>query len=629
MNQATNFKSLCDVLKVDLHDLWIDHFGDALHRWSKSLPPLTLLSLFSGAGGLDVGFHNAGFHVQEMVEIDARFAATLQANCGDHSLFGDAVVTCTDVREYHPLADLKVDFIIGGPPCQTFSAAGRRAAGVQGTSDQRGTLFEEYVRLLKQLQPKGFLFENVYGITGADGGAAFEMICDAFADAGYTIAHRVLDTADYGVPQHRERMIIVGTQGERFLFPTPTHGPDSPGQLPHVSALHAIRDADVSEAEKRATIHGKYEGLLEQVPAGLNYSFFTEEMGHPNPVFAWRSKFSDFLYKADPECPVRTLKAQGGQYTGPFHWDNRRFSIGELKRLQTFPDSYHLEGGRQVVVHQIGNSVPPQLARMLALAVLQQVFDVSLPVTLPLLAEDAKLGFRSRKRRLTAIYRDKAKRAIEQGIGTQAKTAQSYSYRAVLTDDLELRPGEEGELQIRVVVSTDEWQLHVGSNAEKEPAFRIEIVPTAQEGWTLPVSRVTLSGSDLSPNVFTSCWKAFEHELVRLGIKTDLVQLCGYYQYPPRFHCEMQINTDEPRWQVVKRVVEGVGARAIVPDETIANLWNVSPEDVLPMARWLRTLGYEIRNQSTNPQIPSQNVLVPYAFPTFHSRSVQFRKRLA
>ena len=80
-------------------------------------------------------------------------------------------------------------------------------------------------------------------------------------------------------------------------------------------------------------MNGRYGHLLAEVPPGLNYSFFTEKMGHPRPVFAWRSKFSDFLYKADPSEPIRTLKAQGGQYTGPFHWANRPFTIGEFKRL--------------------------------------------------------------------------------------------------------------------------------------------------------------------------------------------------------------------------------------------------------------------------------------------------------
>lgn len=92
-------------------------------------------------------------------------------------------------------------------------------------------------------------------------------------------------------------------------------------------------------------------------------------MGHPNPIFAWRSKFSDFLYKADPNVPVRTIKAQGGAYTDPVHWDNRFFAYPEYKRLQTFPDDYEISGTKQIAIKQIGNSVPPQMARMMAIAI--------------------------------------------------------------------------------------------------------------------------------------------------------------------------------------------------------------------------------------------------------------------
>lgn len=131
----------------------------------------------------------------------------------------------------------------------------------------------------------------------------------------------------------------------------------------------------------------------------------------PEPIFAWRSKFSDFLYKADPHTPIRTLKARGGQYTGPFHWDNRPFGLAEMKRLQTIPDAYQIVGKRQVAMHQIGNSVPPQVARVLAVSILSQVFGVTLPVELPLLREHEQLGFRTRKRGLTAVYRAKAKKS--------------------------------------------------------------------------------------------------------------------------------------------------------------------------------------------------------------------------
>jgi site-specific DNA-cytosine methylase len=349
---------------------WPDRFGKWITEWSKNklVAPIRTFSLFTGAGGLDIGFHQAGFHAAVMVEVDERFVATLGANCGLFGLFGNAAPRAVDVRKYKPSEIGTVDFIIGGPPCQSFSAAGRRAGGVQGTTDERGQLFLAYVDLLKGLKPRGFLFENVYGITGTNAGRDWGEIREAFSSAGYSVSYRVLDTADYGVPQHRERMFIVGLRDGSFRFPRPTHGPDSPNRLPYYAAGTAVDGAPQQQQEEPVTVNGRYGKLLTEIPPGLNYSFFTERMRHPRPLFAWRSKFSDFLYKADPARPVRTIKAQGGQYMGPFHWDNRPFSTSELKRLQTFPDDYQIIGGRAAVIHQIGNSVPPQVARIRAVA---------------------------------------------------------------------------------------------------------------------------------------------------------------------------------------------------------------------------------------------------------------------
>jgi len=392
---------------------WTDDFGDALHTCMKNIlaAPIKTLSLFSGGGGLDIAFRDCGFHALQMIEMNARYVETLKANAQPGQRFEGSEPLCMDIRDFQPADALQADFIIGGPPCQTFSAAGRRAAGVSGLDDPRGLLFQEYIRILKTLQPEGFLFENVYGIVGAQGGKAWQEILAAFEAIGYTISYRILDAADYGVPQHRERLIIVGTHGKPFAFPRPTHGPDSADQRPHYTAGLAVEK--ISD-EKPGSVNGRYGYLLKDIPPGLNYSFYTEEMGHPHPQFAWRSKFSDLLYKADPTMPVRTIKAQGGQYTGPFHWENRPFSIGELKRLQTFPDNYFIAGGRLAVIEQIGNSVPPQFGRMLALAVLDQLFDIPLPFKIDYLSPQEVLSFKQRKSYLTKLYREKAKMAIEE-----------------------------------------------------------------------------------------------------------------------------------------------------------------------------------------------------------------------
>ena len=155
-----------------------------------------VLSLFTGAGGLDIGFHQAGFEITDCVEIEGQFCETLRAN---RKQLGEPRIHHKDIKDFVKERDLwpepeDVDFIIGGPPCQPFSAGGRRVGGAPGTMDAvRGTLYESYATLVENLKPKGFLFENV---------------------KGYTLFHRILDTAEYGVPQHRERVILIGVEDD-------------------------------------------------------------------------------------------------------------------------------------------------------------------------------------------------------------------------------------------------------------------------------------------------------------------------------------------------------------------------------------------------------------------------------
>jgi DNA (cytosine-5)-methyltransferase 1 len=634
---AGSFGMFCQALDVDLTPGWIDRFGRAIHKWAKASVqcPIRTLSLFSGAGGLDIGFHDAGFKIEAMVEIEERFAATLSANSGKGNYFGEVVILNQDIRHYHPPENFQVDFIIGGPPCQPFSAAARRAAGVKGTTDKQGKLFEEYVRLLRVLKPKGFLFENVYGITGAEGGTAWARIREAFQRAGYQISFRILDAADYGVPQHRERMFIVGTQERHYKFPFPIFGPDSPEKRGHITAGDALKGVCDFDKEQLSTVGGRYGHLLAEIPPGLNYSFFTAKMGHPSPLFAWRSKFSDFLYKADPMAPTRTLKAQVGQYSGPFHWSNRPFTIAEFKRLQTFPDMYQIAGGRQAAIHQIGNSVPPQLARILALTILNQVFDIDLPSHLPLMEHYTPLSFRRRKQALTDSYRERAKAALDNGKRHRTgPMITSRKYAAHLSNNFTLHSPANGDATLTVKFSPKklEWAFQVAPITHKlGKVFSIEITPALGVSWGIPTPKVTLTGAVLSRDVFTALWKAFDSELVRLNLKADLVQLSGYYQYQPAFTCQMNF---APRrriakeWEVVKLTIEGVGVGRIIAYGDMANLWGVQPDSILEYAQWLRTLGYEVRNNNTNPQIPKNHLLVPYVFPTLTSMSVQLRKSL-
>jgi len=592
------------------------------------------LSLFSGAGGLDIGFSQVGFDIKVAVEIDERFTATLHANQREGAQFESCKILTTDIRDYHPSKDDSFEFIIGGPPCQSFSAAGRRAGGVKGTSDEDGALFKEYVRLLDVLKPTGFLFENVYGITGAQKGADWQAIKDEFESIGYRLFSRILDSADYGVPQHRERMFIVGLQEGMYKFPQPLFGPDSPEGRPFFTSMEAIDGVAPPSVEDPIQVRGRYGHLLEDIPPGLNYSFYTEKMGHPSPIFSWRSKFSDFLYKADPNEPVRTIKAQGGQYTGPFHWDNRPFTIDELKRLQTIPDNYSVTGSRQSIIEQIGNSVPPQLSRALALSIVEQAFNGELPFSLPTLDAQAKLGFRSRKRQRSAQYAQKASEAIEKIKADQIVSRPSErSYKARLSEHFGWSEDQDGPFDVSVFENIESglWKIILHSEDEKGPPFEIEIDSRSGRNGGIQPEKVVLSGQSLSKTSFTSAWKAFEHELIFRGIKGDLVQLCGYYQYPPSLSARLWFDGSvvlTPEWEIVQLVTSGVAVREAMSLSQMASLWDVPFEDARSAAQFLRELGFEVRNNSTNPQMARGTYLIPYLFPTLTPMSVQRRKSL-
>jgi len=619
---------ICDTLGCACNTPgWTDKFGEALFKYIKNsgITPIRTLSLFSGAGGLDIGFHDLGFDIIESVEIEPKFAETLKINSGKGKKFEHSKVNCVDIREYFAERLDNIDFIIGGPPCQTFSAAGRRASGVAGTTDARGVLFREYVRLLKRLQPKGFLFENVYGIVGAQKGIAWEEIKKSFQEVGYKLYYKILDAADYGVPQHRERLIIVGLKNGNFSFPRPTHGPDSLG-VPFYNAATAIKGLPLTSEETKIGISGKFGPLINDIPPGLNYSFYTSEMGHPKPIFAWRSKFSDFMYKADPDEPVRTIKAQGGQYTGPLHWDNRYFACSEFKRLQTLPDNYEIKGSRLVTIHQIGNSVPPQLARMLALAIRIQVFGTHFPFNLELLPDSATLSFRKLKRDLTASYRKKAAKAIQNLSTQKVSSCHNRDFFANLSERFKYTESEKGGRYKVKVTWSDILVINVSENTIL-PCSSTAIKICPRKIWTLPAQSVMLIINSSDWLGVTLAWKVLEKELIINSIKADLVQLNGYYQYPSNLNCEL-IETSLPEKDIFSSIIEGDCVGQNLTTTQLASLWHIEPDMVLPKAIMLRKMAFEIRNQSTNPQMKDNEWLLPYKFPTLLPESVQLNKSL-
>ena len=633
ISQRSWFTDALEALDIEEISGWPDVFGTSFlqKQISDSSEDIRVLSLFSGGGGLDIGVHDSGFKIVECNELVQDFAATLSRNSTSTGCLRSTKIVCMDINDYDPDVE-DIDFIIGGPPCQTFSAASARAAGVNGIDDNRGNLFTQYVRILQKLKPKGFLFENVYRIVGAQGGKPWKLIQEAFQDAGYKLHWRIIDAADYGVPQFRERLIIVGLRDGNFLFPYPTHGPDSRDNRPYYSAKEAIKS--VVSQSKGSSIGGRHGHLLNDIPPGLNYSFYTDRMGHPTPLFGWRSKFSDYLYKADPDTPVRTIKAQGGQYTGPFHWENRTFTIEELKRLQTFPDDYEIEGNRQKVIHQLGNSVPPHLARIMALSIAQQVFKRKLPFEIELLPDSTQLSFRARKSKLTSMYAEKAKKAIEKlpktgELDSNPISHETDSYYTLKPNFvLEAATNELWDYCFDHKIEGGTIEIIIrDATASIEDKYHYMIKPASRLPRRLMISCITMHSFSNNYDSITAVWKYLEYLIKKFFHKDDLVQFFGYYQYSNNYSISLKVDNSKSReesfWKVLSEITQGNLVGSIHSLQEISTAYGVDEKTLLYQLKNIKRLGYEIRNQNTNQQIKDGEILIPYSFPSLNERSLQ------
>jgi DNA (cytosine-5)-methyltransferase 1 len=334
------------------------------------------ISLFSGAGGLDLGAERAGYEVRAAVEWDRDAAATMEKNF-DHLVSpviqGDILDTPTD--QILAAAGLKggqrPDLLVGGPPCTPFSKSGFWLEWKREGLDPDASLLQAYTRVLAEARPRYFVLENVYALTYNNKASrpAYERLLREIDDAGYHCRAKVLNAADYGVPQSRPRLFVIGVpKGEHVPdHPLPSHGGNwerrvsGDPQRPHVTAGEVLAGL-VTDPEPGETVNGKYGHLLPDIPPGDNYLFYTHKRDHPAPLFGWRSKYWSFLLKLAPAKPAPTIQAQPGPYVGPFHWDNRRLRVAEIKRLFTYPDEFELVGTRSSVQAQLGNSVPPLLA---------------------------------------------------------------------------------------------------------------------------------------------------------------------------------------------------------------------------------------------------------------------------
>lgn len=351
---------------------------------------LTAFSLFAGAGGLDLGVEQAGYKVICAVENDPKAVDTLNQNRARY--FPDLPKTQPlDITQLEPKVVMRkiglkkgeVDLLVGGPPCVAFSKSGFHLEYKREGRDPKASLLEDYLRFLDALRPAAFLMENVFGLAYKNQSAAFfNRLRDGILKLGYSLSYEILNAADYGVPQNRQRLFLIGARdGRPLAHPPATHWgeherrarPANAHRLrPHMTSAQALKGLR-TKPEPGEEVGGQFGHLLPEIPPGENYLHFTAERGHPKPLFKWRSRYWTFLLKLDPSRPSSTIQGQPGPYVGPFHWESRRLRVPELKRLQGFPDDFEIVGNRGAVQLQVGNSVPPPLGAIVAKYVRDQL----------------------------------------------------------------------------------------------------------------------------------------------------------------------------------------------------------------------------------------------------------------
>lgn len=355
---------------------------------------LNALDLFAGAGGMSLGFEQAGVNVVAAIEFDRQIAETYKENHPNTKLFVDDIknISTEQVVDLFSGIDQKCDIVFGGPPCQGFSMAGRRIrSNCSFLEDERNYLFKEYIRMVEALQPSIFVLENVPGILNYDGGSVKDEIYDTFDKLGYRLSSKVLCAADYGVPQIRNRAIFIGTNTDinpEDLFPSITNTREN-----YVSIRDAISDLPVVPAGGGTEIT-EYTSNSDLTPYQIemrteNGRFYNHESSQHKPetleilsmikqgqtmkdlppAYRTKSVHSGAYGRMEYDKPAYTLTTRlntpsVGRITHPEQ--NRTITPREAARIQSFPDSYRFVGDITSIGKQIGNAVPPLLARRIA-----------------------------------------------------------------------------------------------------------------------------------------------------------------------------------------------------------------------------------------------------------------------
>lgn len=341
----------------------------------------TVISLFTGAGGLDLGFKKNGYEIKLCVELDEVTCKTLKRN--DTCLN----VVQEDIRNIPTskllsMADLKkgeTTIVIGGPPCQPFSNIGNRKA----LEDPRGALINEFLRVVNEAQPQLFLFENVPGLKSVKKGRVFKEILEAFGNIGYTCNYAVLNSADFGVPQIRKRLFIIGNRdGYVIRFPKPDHSQDGKRLKKWVTVRNTFNkmiedEWDVNRSDNKGMNHSeRMINKMKLIKPGKNFHSLPMDL-RPNCWKNGKHQGRDTFGRIEYDKPSLTIRTSAynptkGRYIHPI--EHRGLTTMEMVALQTFPKDYYFEGNSIVKIgKQIGDAVPVLLSEKIAKKIKDQL----------------------------------------------------------------------------------------------------------------------------------------------------------------------------------------------------------------------------------------------------------------
>ena len=347
-----------------------------------TVPRSTVLSVFSGVGGLDLGLETAGFDVVACVECDDIAQRSLKGNRGDQwplSAPGDVMVLGRHLSpESLSIKAGELALLAGAPPCQPYSKAAMwSSTSWNGLADHRAQPLFAFLDLVDRFLPRAVLIENVPEFLRGQKSVKKDLQgslseINRRHGTSYDLDIRFLDAADYGVPQRRVRSIAVALRdGGSFLWPEASHKDD---QVPAWDAI-----GDLTQLGPLPEPVGQWTGLLPSIPEGRNYLWHTSR-GGGLPLFGYRTRYWSFLLKLAKNRPSWTIPAQPGPSVGPFHWENRPLTIAEMLRLQTFPAEWIVSGSRREQMRQIGNATPPLLAEVLGRSIRSSLDAVEWPL---------------------------------------------------------------------------------------------------------------------------------------------------------------------------------------------------------------------------------------------------------